>query len=272
MSDDSTPRPFPLPRQTPMERYKQLQLFEHKTVLPNLAAKAALFAPVRPGRRKKTWEWCPVPTWGLDNISVAYKLEQLNQHDLNVFLMLVSFAKRDGGDVASFTRYEALKFLRTNPDGRGYKRLDDHLDRLQTTLISIAIEGKEDGQSRKYVLKDTLVDRQRQEERQGLYIVDIGTSLQGFFGVDSWSLVNMAERLELGQNQWALAVHAFLAVNRSPVWLSWEQIAGLWGQGYESGLTQLKKDFKRRVIKVLLDMGFLKRVEERDTAIGLFTA
>jgi len=253
-----------------MERFQQLMLFEHRSVLPNLAAKAALFAPVRPGRRRRTWEYEPVPTWGLEGIEVAYKHEQLNQHDLNVYLMLINFARRRGEDVAAFTRYEALRFLRTGTSGRNYQLLDDYIDRLQTTVIRISVDGAEEDQRRKYVLKDALVSRIRQEEHAGLYIVDISNALKGLFAIDDWCLINMEQRLELGANQWALAVHAFLSANKPPAWFSWEQIHQLWGQGYESGLKYLKRDFRKRVLSPLVEMNFITRVEEKDTAIGIW--
>lgn len=253
-----------------MERFQQLMLFEHRSVLPNLAAKAALFAPVRPGRRRFVREYTLVPTWGLEGIEIAYRLEQLNQHDLNVYLMLINFAKRNGGEIAAFSRYEALRFLRAGDGGRNYKLLDDYIDRLQTTTIRISVEGVEEGQSRKYVLKDSLVSRVRQEEHEGLYVVDISNSLKGFFAIDDWTLVNMEQRLELGANQWALAIHAFLSANKPPAWFSWEQIHQLWGQGYESGLKYLKRDFKKRVLKPLLEMDFITRVDEKEAAIGIW--
>lgn len=254
-----------------MERFEQLQLVEGKSVMPNLAAKTGLFAPVKPGRRKRVWEYEAVAVWGLPGVSVAYKHEQLNQLDLNVFLLMVSFARRRGESYAAFTRREALHALRMNDSGFSYKVFDKYIDRLGTTKVQISVSGQDEkGKERRYVFRDYLAPRDYHEEREGLYVVELSKALQGFFAVDDWSIVNLPQRLELGQNQWALAVHAFLTANRPPAWFTWEQIHQLWGQGY-SDLSMLRRNFRRRVLKPLHDIGFLKRVQEKNgTAIGLF--
>lgn len=253
------------------ERFEQLRLVEGKSVMPNLAAKTGLFAPVKPGRRKFVREYEPVPVWGLKDVEVAYKHEQLNQLDLNVFLLLVSFARRRGESRAAFTRREALRALRMNDSGFSYKVFDKYIDRLGSTRVQISVSGQDgQGKGRRYVLRDALAPRDYHESRDGLYVVELSAALQGFFAVDDWSIVSLPQRLELGQNQWALAVHAFLMANRPPAWFTWEQIHQLWGSGY-SDLSMLRRDFRRRVVKPLHDIGFLKRVEEkRGSAIGMW--
>jgi hypothetical protein len=254
-----------------MARLEQLHLVESKSVMPNLAAKTGLFAPVRPGRRKFVREYEPVHVWGLPGVGVAYKHEQLNQLDLNVFLLLVSFARRRGENYAAFTRREALKALRMNDSGFSYKVFDKYIDRLGSTRVEISVSGERSGgQGKRYALREVLAPRDYHEEREGLYVVELSRALQGFFAVDDWSIISLPTRLELGQNQWALAVHAFITANRSPAWFTWDQIHLLWGQGY-SDLYMLRRDFRRRVIKPLKDIGFLKRVDEKKTtAIGLW--
>jgi len=246
-----------------MERFKQLHLFEQKIVMPNLVAKTGLFAPVKPGRRAKTWEYKSVPVWGLPGVEVSYKYEQLNQLDLNVYLLLVSYACRRHENFAAFTRSEALKALRMNDSGFSYKVFDKFIDRLGSTRVQIVVDGiSEQGKEKPYVLRDALAPRDYQETREGLYVVELSKSLRGFFEVDDWSLFTFNQRLELGQNQWALIVHAFISVNRPPAWFTWEQIRQLWGQGY-ADLSMLRRNFRRRVLKPLFDVGFLKRVQEK---------
>lgn len=254
-----------------MERFEQLQLVETKSVMPNLAAKTGLFAPVKPGRRKFIREYEAVTVWGLPGVEVAYKHEQLNQLDLNVFLLLVSFARRRGETHAAFTRREALHALHMGDSGFSYRVFDKFIDRLGSTRVQISVPGQDDkGKERRYVLRDALAPRDYHESREGLYVVELSAALRGFFAVDDWSIVSLPQRLELGQNQWALAVHAFLTSNRPPAWFTWDQIHALWGQGY-SDLSMLRRDFRRRVLKPLHGIGFLKRVEEkRGTAIGLW--
>ena len=254
-----------------MERFEQLHLVEGKSVVPNLAAKTGLFAPVKPGRRKFIRDYEAVHVWGLPGVEVAYKHEQLNQLDLNVFLLLVSFARRRGESHAAFTRAEALRALRMNDSGFSYRVFDKFIDRLGSTRVQIAVAGQDEkGTAKRFVLRDALAPRDYHESRDGLYVVELSAALKGFIAVDDWSLVSLPQRLELGQNQWALAVHAFLSANRPPAWFTWDQIHQLWGQGY-SDLSMLRRDFRRRVLKPLVDIGFIKRTEEkRGTAIGLW--
>lgn len=254
-----------------MARFEQLHLVEGKTVMPNLAAKTGLFAPVKPGRRKFIREYEPVHVWGLPGVEVAYKHEQLNQLDLNVFLLLVSFARRRGESYAAFTRREALKSLNMNDSGFSYKVFDKYIDRLGSTRVQISVAASiNNKQDKRYVFREALAPRDYHEAKDGLYVVELSKALQGFFAVDDWSIVSLPTRLELGQNQWALAVHAFITANRPPAWFTWDQIHLLWGQGY-SDLSMLRRDFRRRVLKPLKDIGFLKKVDEtKATAIGLW--
>ena len=244
-----------------LERFQQLHLVEEKGVIPNLAAKSALFAPVQKGRRKFFREFVPVPVWGLPGVELAYQFEQLNQWDLNVYLLLGNYAKRRGENFAAFTRSEALKALHMNNSGFSYKVFDASINRLGSTRIQIGVSATEQG-DRRYVLRSALAPRDYHESREGLYVVELSTALQGFFAVDDWTLISLSQRLELGQNQWALAVHAFLVANKPPAWFTWDQIHFLWGQGYMD-LKTLRKDFRRRVLKPLYDIGFINKVEEK---------
>lgn len=246
-----------------MERFQQLHLVEHKTIMPNLAAKSGLFAPVQKGRRKFVRDFEPVSVWGLPGVEVAYQGEQLNQLDLNVYLLLVSFARRRGEDYAAFTKREALKALRMNDSGFSYKVLDSFINRLGATRVQIAVNGlDESGKERRYQRRSALAPSDSQEIHKGLYVVEISKAMEAFFAVDDWTLISLPQRIELGQNQWALAVHAFLVANKPPAWFTWDQIHFLWGQGYES-LSMLRRDFRRRVLKPLHDVGFLRKVEEK---------
>lgn len=246
-----------------MERFQQLHLVEHKVIMPNLAAKSGLFAPVQKGRRKRSWEFETVPVWGLPGVEVAYQGEQLNQLDLNVYLLLVSYARRRGEEYAAFTKREALKSLRMNDSGFSYKVLDSFINRLGSTRVQVAVTGiDEHGKEKRFQRRSALAPSDDQETRSGLYVVQISKSLEAFFAVDDWTLVSLPQRIELGQNQWALAVHAFLVANKPPAWFTWDQIHFLWGQGYDD-ISMLRRNFRRRVLKPLHDVGFLRKVEEK---------
>lgn len=246
-----------------MERFQQLHLVEHKAIMPNLAAKSGLFAPVQKGRRKFCREFEQVPVWGLPGVEVSYQGEQLNQLDLNVYLLLVSYARRRGEDYAAFTKREALRALGKGDSGGYYRNFDTFVNRLGSTRIEVAVDGTdEQGKPKRYARRSALTPSDEREMTSGLYIVHISRGLEAFFAVDDWTLVSLPQRFELGQNQWALAVHAFLVANKPPAWFTWDQIHFLWGQGYDN-ISMLRRNFRRRVLKPLHDVGFLRKVEEK---------
>lgn len=256
------------------EEMRQLTLWEHKSVLPNLAARSTLFAPVKRGRRPFARDWTPVelltisglPDPKMEGVEVSYKYEQLSQLDLNVWLMLISFDQRRGGDgVAAFSRSEALRWLRKADQGRNYKLLNAHLERLGTTPISIIVHGhEENGKAESIKYMGHLTKCQYTHETKQLHIVELSDALKGFFAIDDWTMVNAGQRLELGSNEWAMAVHAFLSTNRPPVkglWITWNQAYGLWGQGW-TDMASFRRNFRHRVLKPLMQVGFLTRVDE----------
>jgi hypothetical protein len=257
-----------------MEQMRQLKLYEHRSVLPNLAARSTLFTPVKRGRRRFAKEWEQVdlltisgtPDPAMAGVEISYQYEQLSQLDLNIWLMLISFDQRRGGDgVAAFTRAEALRWLKKSDGSRNYRLLDKYLDRLGGTRVQIRVQGQdEDGKTETIHLKSSLVTCEYTHETKQLHVVELSKALKGFFAVDDWTLVNTGQRLELGSNEMALAVHTFLSANKAPakgLWITWEQAYGLWGQGW-SDQKSFRKDFRRRVLKPLIQVGFLTRVDE----------
>jgi hypothetical protein len=253
---------------------RQLKLYEHKSVLPNLAARSTLFAPVRRGRRPFSRDWTPVdlltingaPDPAMDGVEVSYRGEQLSQLDLNVWLMLISFDQRRGGDgVAAFSRAEALRWLRKKDGSRNYKLLDAHIARLGWTQAQILVHGQDaEGKPEAVKYRGSLVKCDYTHETRQLHIVELSDALKGFFAVDNWTLVNTDQRLELGSNEWAMAVHAFLSTNKAPekgLWITWETAYGLWGQGW-SDQSRFRRKFRERVLKPLAQIGFLTRIDE----------
>lgn len=256
------------------EEMRQLTLWEHKSVLPNLAARSTLFAPVKRGRRPFSRDWTPVelltisglPDPKMEGVEVTYRGEQLSQLDLSVWLMLISFDQRRGGEgTAAFSRAEALRWLRKKDGSRNYQLLDAHIARLGWTQAQIVVHGQdENGKTESIKYTGSLVKCAYEHMTKQLHIVELSDALKGFFAVEDWTLINTGQRLELGSNEWAMAVHAFLSANTAPekgLWITWEQAFGLWGQGWND-MARFRQDFRRRVLKPLVQVGFLTRVDE----------
>lgn len=252
-------------------RYEQLKLYSHATVMPNLAGKSLLFRPVMKGRRPVAQDWESVPTINLPDVDLAFKGAVLDQVDLTGWLVAIQFAQQRGGHLAAFTAHEFLARMRRQGNSRDYQWLQGWYTRVTETFIRVGVQGvSQDGVEDTYLYKGHLVSRSMERVARKAFALDLDKCLVGFFSVDDWSICRLDQRLSLGQNQWALAFQTFLACNRSPVWLSWHMIHQLWGQGYEDQ-SMLRRNFRRRVLKPLYQLGIIKRVFEKPTAIGIWT-
>jgi hypothetical protein len=241
------------------------KLAKNKSQLPNLAVQARIFEPVTPGRRKFFKEWHQVSVVGRDDVSVWQFGHQLNQLDFTGWLLLIKFA--DTNLVSSFTRYEFLKAMKKQGSSKDYKWLRAFVDRIGVTQFVIAV-GEGEGKER---FRGSLAP-QDYEKGENLFVVQLSKPLSAMFGFDGWSFINLDQRLALGQRQWAQAFHAWCSTNTcstSGFWWKKEDLWRQWGPEYKN-LGSFMKDFRRRVLKPLYHIDFIKKAEEKNTAIGLW--
>lgn len=242
------------------------RLSKNKSQLPNLAVQARIFEPVTPGRRKFYKEWRNIPVPSRNDIKVEHKFHQLNQLDLTGWLMLIKFAGHDF--ISAFTRYEFLRKMKKQDSSRDYKWLKSFIDRIGTSPFCITLF-YEDNSWEKY--RGPLAP-QCFERSDGKFAVQLSKPLAAMFGFDGWSFINIEQRLELGQNQFAQAFHAWASTHTCPkngLWWKKEDLWKEWGQGYKE-LENFMRQFRRRVLKPLYNVEFIKKVEEKKTSIGLW--
>jgi hypothetical protein len=241
------------------------KLAKNKSQLPNLAVQARIFPPTKKGRRP-LFDWRFIPS-KRDDVEIWQRGEQLNQLDLTGWLMLIRFAK--GPDlVAEFTRYEFLRAMRRQDSSRDYRWLRSFLDRIGFTQFAIYLH-QEDKKWERY---SGALAPQDYERSDGLHAVQLSKPLYALFGFDGWSFIDVNQRLALGQKQWAQAFHAWCSANKCPVngfWWKKEELQKEWGLEYHH-TSMFLKDFRRRVLKPLYDIDFIKKVEEKKTVIGLW--
>lgn len=252
-----------------MDRFVQLKLYEQQSVMPNLAAKSMLFKPTAKGRRPHFPEWEAVPVVNLPEIEMHFRYTQLDQNDLTGWLVLIQFAKHRDDLVAAFNGKEFLRRMRRQGNSRDYAWLNSFVDRINGTQLRIGVTGKAEGKDRKYIYQEALAPRFMAETTQNLYALELSKVLWAFFGVDSWSFVDLNARLALGQNQMAMAFQAFLMANQSPYWATWEAMHALWGAGYAEERL-FRRKFQMRVLKPLLEQGIVKNVIEKSSSIGVY--
>jgi hypothetical protein len=249
-----------------LENFRQAngKLSQSKTLLPNLAVQTRIFPPTKKGRRP-IFDWKYIES-NRNDIEIWQRGEQLNQLDLTGWIVIIKFAGEDL--VARFTRYEFLKAMRRHDSSRDYRWLRAFLNRIGFTQFAIYLH-QEDQKWERYA---GALAPQDYERSDGLHAVQLSKPLYALFGFDGWSFVNLDQRLALGQNQWAQAFHAWSSTNICPnngFWWKKEDLWREWGAEYRN-LENFMRQFRRRVLKPLYDIEFVKKVEEKKTAIGLW--
>ena len=248
-----------------LEAFKQAnsKLARNKSQIPNLAVQARIFKPVTPGRRKFFKDWQEISVIGRDDITVEHKFHQLDQADLTAWLMLIKFA--DSCFVSSFTYYEFIKAMGKKHNSDSYnwllgpkdkkgRRKGGFLGRIRETQFSITLIGEENritfsGSLAPYTA--TQEDKDAKEDKdKNKFAVQLSKPLAAMFGLDHWSYINIEQRLELGNKQWAQAFHAWASTHTCPAdgfWWKKEELLKEWGPEYKDA-SMFIRDFRRRVL------------------------
>jgi len=258
-------------------RMEQLMLYDQpqKSIIPNLAAKTDYFLPQSSAERLFTKKWSPLQVWNLQDVTAQYRFFRPDQIDLNGWMMLIRYAKRDSEFYAAFTGHEFLKAMRKGTSSRDYDWLKGFIDCMTGSQVQITAPGKVNGIDKTYRYSEALAPRLIEEVTHDRYVLQLSRTLWQFLGVDDFSLVKMDQRFQLGNNQYALAVHAYMLANKSPLWFKISQLKDKWGGNYGT-LQTFWKNFKSRAIKPLMKQGIITSIEEKrakelgDTVIGIF--
>lgn len=253
-----------------MTRFVQLKLYQQQSVMPNLAAKSLLFKPTMKGRRPFFQEWEPVPVINIQEMEMHFRYAQLDQNDLTGWLVLLQFAKHREDLVAAFTGKEFLRRMRKQGSSRDYDWLRAFVDRISGTQVRIGVSGvSPTGKERKYIYQEALAPRLMAETTEQQYILKLSDALWAFFGIDSWSFVDLDARLALGQNQMAMAFQAFLMANQPPFWTTWTDLHSLWGNNFASQ-TKFREKFRANVLRPLLEVQGINKVIEKGETLQIF--
>ncbi len=238
---------------------KKANLGKNWTIAPNLMTQTAIFMPALKGRRVIYKEWHKVQSLNnsLNGVEVAVKIWQLNQWDLTVYLALCCYAQKNDDLIAYVSVRELLRFIGRSDDGHYRKILQRTIERLQEARFSIKFEGP----GGKYIYKGALVkDTIEKDSTQPLYAIRLSKAMKAMLQVENWTYINMAHRIALKEKEMALAFHAFLQSNRSPFWITRDDLFEKWGSKYKDKRDFLKK-FKSRVVKPLKEIEFIKEIK-----------
>jgi hypothetical protein len=252
-----------------VQNMRTVDLSQKSSVVPTLLTNARFFTPAFQGRRAFFPEWRPVPVWGFENVECFNRIYQLNQWDLTIKLGLLHFAQKRDDLISCFSGREFLKFIKRPITGRYRNLINEGIERLQSAQVAVRLKNEFDGKEKVYRMTGPLVGPMVEEETNKLYAVSLYKEIHDLLGIATWSFMDMEQRAELGKHEFALEWHAFLSSHKGPTfWIKKTDLMTIWGTNY-SDMENFLRMYRRTVLKPLNKIGFITRVEEKKTAIGI---
>jgi len=169
-----------------------LPLFpELESAMPNHLARSALFAPIKPGRRKM---FDKTTLASRDDVEVLYSGKQLDMADNDVFLLALRTAQGYAtGEAVMFNRAEFLRDLGRDTGKAQYLWLEESFDRLVTGTLYI--------RTKRYKTVLHLVDAYAKDEDTGEYWLRLNPEILKLFSQREYGFIDMEARRQIGRGQ-----------------------------------------------------------------------
>jgi hypothetical protein len=233
----------------------QLSLWpERVRGLPNMLARCALFTAA--GHKEERREFNKDTIFSVEGFTMKYSGPELRQDDQDVFLQLVHMTRSlQPGEKLNVSGYAILQALGWDTGGREYKRLREHIDRMADGKLDIVgTIGGEPFHFKGGLLPSMLTIGAHARTRFSLWI---DPSVIALFGEEQYTLIDWADRLELGPlAKW---LHSFYFTHRKPFAYRVETLHKLCGSR-----TKELRSFKKALAKTLEGLkasGFLEYVK-----------
>jgi len=199
--------------------------------VPNAVLRGALFTV------SQERQMFPVltPVAAVDGIEISVQNARLNQHDLDLFEMLLHF-QRDHplGTPVHFTAYSLLQALGRTTGGKDHKDLQNDIARLIGSVVKIHWTAE------RKTFMGSLVERAYIDEETDHWVVEFSRDLMLLYG-QGHTWIDWKERKALGRNNIAKWAHGFYASHAKPFPYS---VDTLW---HLSGSTSVRKEFRRKL-------------------------
>jgi hypothetical protein len=226
-------------REKAAETAKQLMLpMWPETVhgVPNAVLRGALFTVSQEREQFKVL----TPIAAVDGIEISIKNDRLNQHDLDLFEMLLHVQRAyPMGERVHFTAHTLLKALGRGTSGQHHKDLRNDMARLIGSVIEIRWTAE------KKRFMGTLVERAYIDDETGRWVIEFSPELMTLYS-QGHTWINWEERRLLGRNHVAKWLHGFYASHARPYAYSVDMLWKL------TGSTAKRNDF-RRTLRAALD-------------------
>lgn len=216
--------------------------------VPNTVLRGALFTVSL--ERAYFKELTPVAA--VDGIEIAVMGPRLNQHDLDLFEMLLHIQREQPlGKPVHFTSHSLLKALGRGTSGKHHKELTNDLARLISAVVHIRWTDERKG------LIDKLVERVFIDEDTDRWAVEFSPQLMKLYA-DGHTWIDPRARKALGKNSIAKWAHGFYASHAKPYAYS---VDTLWKL---TGSTSPRFEFRRKLraaLTALVEIGAINSFE-----------
>jgi len=231
------------------EQIRQLDLWpEPERGSPNAFLRSALFAAIQSENRqqiqgiptKKTEQPPPVAVVTQKGLSIAYKGQQLDQYDLDVWLQAIHWAKAQPiGTECVFQGHPFLKEIGRTGGKLNYELLTQSLTRLTDGLVVIK-QGT-------MTFTGHLISSFVRDDKTRIYKIKFAEEILNLFGYSSFTRLQWQQRRALKGKALPLWLHGFYSSHAKPYPLTLDYLHKLCGSrntAMRSFRAKLKKAFE----------------------------
>ena len=199
--------------------------------VPNAVLRGALFGVSQAREYHK--ELTPVAA--VDGIEIFVKNDLLNQHDLDLFEMLLHVQREQPlGSPVHFTAHSLLKALGRGTGGKDHKELQNDMARLIGSVVKIHWTAE------RKTFMGSLVERAYIDENTDHWVVEFSRDLMTLYS-QGHTWIDWEERKALGRNSVAKWAHSFYATHAKPFPYSVDMVRRL------SRSAATRKEFRRQL-------------------------
>lgn len=244
-----------LKKQTAIEKMVLQESFqfwnEENRGVPNPFIRSGLFC-VKTTNNRNFMKEIILPS--LNNYSISYSGEELQQDDLSVWMSLIQLAsKQPISDAVYFTGYKLLKDLQWTINSRSYLRLQESIKRLKVTAIEVSTSNKDQAYAGSLIREYSW----NAEDSTGnlSWMVRFEPRVSILFMQDTTTLLEWETRKKIGSRaamaQW---LHAYYTSHRDPLPISVQKLHELCRS--EDLIPGFKRTLKN-ALQRLVDVEFL---------------
>lgn len=213
--------------------------------VPNAVLRGALFTVSQTRQMHATL----TPVAAVDGIEISVKNDRLNQHDLDLFEMLLHVQREQPlGDPVHFTAHSLLRALGRGTSGQHHKELQNDMARLIGSVVKIHWTAE------RKTFMGSLVERAYIDEDTDHWVVEFSRDLMTMYS-QGHTWIDWEERKALGRNHIAKWAHGFYASHAKPFAYS---VDTLWKL---SGSTAIRKEFRRKLQGALGELKALGAID-----------